>query len=43
MDTTERPIQRFLMDASVEKGAKGFIGVREIGRLIAKLIYGIRC
>ena len=30
------------MYASVEKGVKGFISVREIERLIAKLIYGIR-
>ena len=42
MEIMECPIQRFLVYASVEKGAKGFISVREIGRLIAKLIYGIR-
>jgi len=43
MEVMECPIQRFLVYASVEKGAKGFICVREIGRLIAKLIYSIRC
>jgi hypothetical protein len=42
MEVMECPIQRFLVYASVEKGAKGFISVREIGRLIAKLIYAIR-
>ena len=26
----------------MEKGAKGFISIREIGRLIVKLIYSIR-
>jgi len=43
MEVMECPVQRFLVYASVEKGAKGFISVKEIGRLIAKLIYGIRC
>jgi len=43
MEVMKCPIQRFLVYASVEKGAKGFISVREIGRLIAKLIYSIRC
>jgi hypothetical protein len=43
MDILDCPIQLFLVYASIEKGAKGFIGVREIGRLIAKLVYGIRC
>lgn len=42
MEVMECPLQRFLVYASVEKGAKGFISVKEIGRLIAKLIYGIR-
>ena len=42
MEIMECPIQRFLVYASVEKGVKGFICVREIGRLIAKLIYSIR-
>ena len=42
MDVLDCPIQRFLVYASIEKGAKGFISVREIGRLIGKLIYGIR-
>lgn len=36
------PVQRFLICASLTKGGKGFVHVREIGRLIAKLIYGIR-
>ena len=36
-------VQHFLIYASVEKGAKGFISAREIGRLCAKLIYGVRC
>ena len=35
-------IQWFLMYMSVEKGVKGFICIREIGRLIIKLIYNIR-
>jgi hypothetical protein len=43
MDIMECPIQRFLVYTSVGKGAKGFIRVRDIGTLIAKLIYGIRC
>jgi hypothetical protein len=42
MESLECPVQQFLVYASVEKGAKGFINVREIGRLIAKLVYGIR-
>ena len=36
------PVQRFLICASLARGGKGFIHVREIGRLIAKLTYGIR-
>ena len=43
MDAMECPIQWFLVYASVDNDAKGFIRVREIGRLIAKLIYVIRC
>jgi hypothetical protein len=27
----------------MEKDAKGFISIREIGRMYAKLMYGIRC
>jgi len=42
MDELDCPVQRFLVYASVESGAQGFISVREIGRLIAKLLYGIR-
>jgi len=42
MNAMECPIQRFLIFDSVENGAKGFINVKEIGRIIAKLIYGIR-
>src|SRR5579859_422945 len=36
------PVQCFLVYASVEKGAKGFIHVREIRQLMGKLIYGVR-
>lgn len=36
------PVQRFLMCASIHKRGKGFMHVRDVGRLIAKLIYGIR-
>src|SRR5579859_715521 len=43
MEVMECPIQRFLVYASVEKGVTGFVSVRDIRRLIAKLIYGIRC
>jgi hypothetical protein len=43
MDELDCPVQRFLVYASVERGAHGFISVREIGRLIAKLLYSIRC
>src|SRR5271163_3443639 len=42
MNAMECPVQRFLIFDSVENGAKGFINVKEIGRIIAKLIYGIR-
>src|SRR5271163_1024050 len=42
MNAMECPIQRFLIFDSVENGAKGFINVKEIGRIIAKLIYEIR-
>jgi hypothetical protein len=42
MEAMGCPIQRFLVYASIEKGGKGFVSVREIGKLIAKLIYGIR-
>ena len=35
-------VQRFLICLSIEKHGKGFIDVREIGRLIAKLMYCIR-
>ena len=41
MEIMKCPVQRFLVYANVEKGVKGFISVKEIGRLIAKLIYGI--
>jgi hypothetical protein len=43
LEVLDCPVQHFLVYASVEKGAKGFISAREIGRLCAKLIYGIRC
>ena len=43
LEVLDCPVQRFLVYASVEKGAKGFISAREIGRLCAKLMYGIRC
>jgi hypothetical protein len=42
MEVMECLIQRFLVYASVEKRAKGFVSVRDISRLIAKLIYGVR-
>jgi len=42
MDEMGCPVQRFLISASIAKGAKGFMNVKEIGRLIAKLMYGIR-
>jgi hypothetical protein len=43
LEVLDCPVQHFLVYASVEKGAKGFINAREIGRLCAKLIYGVRC
>ena len=43
LEVLDCPVQHFLVYASVEKGAKGFISAREIGRLCAKLIYGVRC
>ena len=42
IDEMACPVQRFLVCASIGKGGRGFINVREIGRLIAKLMYGIR-
>ena len=42
IDEMACPVQRFLVCASISKGGRGFINVREIGRLIAKLMYGIR-
>jgi hypothetical protein len=42
IDEMACPVQRFLVCASIDKGGRGFINVREVGRLIAKLIYGIR-
>jgi hypothetical protein len=42
VDEMACPVQRFLICASIGKGGQGFIQVREIGRLIAKLMYGIR-
>ena len=42
IDELACPVQRFLVCASIDKGGKGFIHVREVGRLIAKLMYGIR-
>jgi len=42
MDKLDCPVQRFLVYVSIKKGGHGFISVREIGRVIAKLLYGIR-
>ena len=42
IDELDCPVQRFLVYASIEKGGHGFISVRKIGRVIAKLLYGIR-
>ena len=42
MDELDCPVQRFLVYASVAPSSTGFISVREIGRLIAKLLYSIR-
>ena len=42
MDELDCPVQRFLVYASVAPGGTGFISVREIGRLITKLLYSIR-
>ena len=43
LEVLDCPVQHFLVYTSVEKGAKGFISACEIGRLCAKLIYGVRC
>ena len=42
MDCLDCPVQRFLVYASVDKGGQGFIHTREICRLLAKLMFGIR-
>jgi hypothetical protein len=42
IDSLDCVVHRFLVYASVDKGAEGFIHTREIGRLIAKLIFGVR-
>jgi hypothetical protein len=42
MDELDCPVQRFLVYASLAPAGTGFISVREIGRLIAKLLYSIR-
>ena len=42
MEEMACPVQRFLLCASIHKRGKGFIHVRDVGRLIAKLLYGIR-
>jgi len=42
IDEMACPVQRFLVCASIDNGGRGFIHVREVGRLIAKLMYGIR-
>jgi hypothetical protein len=42
MDCLDCPVHRFLVHASVDKGGQGFIHTREICRLIAKLMFGLR-
>jgi hypothetical protein len=42
MDCLDCAVHRFLVYVSVDKGARGFIHTREICRLIAKLMFGIR-
>jgi hypothetical protein len=42
MDCLDCPVHRFLVYASVDKGGQGFIHTREICRLMAKLMFGIR-
>jgi len=42
MDCLDCPVHGFLVYASVDKGAQGFIHTREICRLLAKLMLGIR-
>jgi len=42
MEEMACPVQCFLLCASIHKRGKGFIYVRDVGHLIAKLLYGIR-
>ena len=42
MDSLDCPVHRFLVYASIDRGGQGFIHVREICRLMAKLMFGIR-
>ena len=42
IDEMACPVQRFLVCSSIEKSGKGFINAKEVGRLIAKLMYNIR-
>jgi hypothetical protein len=42
MKMLEGLIPQYLTYVSVEHGGKGFISVRDIGRLIVKLIWGTR-
>jgi hypothetical protein len=43
LEVLDCPMQMFLVYASVERTGNGFTNAREVGRLAAKLIYGIRC
>jgi hypothetical protein len=42
LEVLDCPVQRFLVYASIERMAHGFISAREIGRIYAKLLYVIR-
>jgi len=42
LDEVDCPVQRFLMVACIRKEGDGFVGVRDIPPIIAKLMYSIR-